>query len=196
MTSAISSQAPAPPASAATLDARSICNVILDFADGMGVELTHVALQKLLFFAHAAYLLKTRRPLASGYFEAWRYGPVHTGAYMAFNSAGSTPIKFRAERQDPFTGKRSPIPELADPGALSVINRVVEFQGKLSVAHLVALSQARGGPWHMVVERASNLLSLNLRIPDDMIVERSRYHKMALADDLSMAGPTLDQPFP
>jgi uncharacterized phage-associated protein len=196
MTSAISFQAAPPPANATRFDARCICNAILDFADDMGVEVTHLALQKLLFFTHAAYLLKTKTPLTSGYFEAWKYGPVHTGAYMAFKGAGCRPIKFRAERQDPFSGKRSPIPELADPAALSVINHVVGFQGRLPAAQLVAMSQAKGGPWHMVVERVSSLLSLNLRISDDMIAERSRYHKVAITDDLSMAEPTLDQPFP
>lgn len=196
MINAISSQVTVSSANAARFDARCICNAILDFADKMGVEVTHLALQKLLFFSHAAYLLKTKSPLTSGYFEAWKYGPVHTGAYMAFNTAGTRPIKFRAERQDPFTGKRSPVPKLADPEALSVINHVVEFLGKLPVAHLVAMTQAKGGPWYMVVERAFGLLSLNLRIPDDMITERSRYHKVAITDDLSMAGPTLDQPFP
>lgn len=196
MASSNSSQALAPLVNASSFDARVICNAILDIADRIGIEVTHLALQKLLFFAHAAYLLETKTPLTSGYFEAWKYGPVHTGAYMAFNAAGSRSIKFRAERQDPFTGKRRPIPELADSTALSVINRVVDFQGKLPVEHLIAMSQAKGGPWHMVVERATSLLSLNLRISDDMIAERSRYHKVAVTNELSMARPTLDQPLP
>ena len=32
----------------------------------------HLALQKLLEFAHALFLIENKRPLVSGYFEAWK----------------------------------------------------------------------------------------------------------------------------
>ncbi len=96
------------------IDPRSICNLMLNEADRDGTRVTNLALQKLLYFAHARYLIEATTPLVSGYFEAWQYGPVHPAAYRAFKSAGDRPIDFRAERQDPLTGQRQQLPPPED----------------------------------------------------------------------------------
>src|SRR5579863_1523853 len=90
-------------------DARAICNMMLDVAGAVEITVSNLALQKLLYFAHARHLIETKRPLVSGYFEAWQFGPVHPAAYRAFKPSGDQPITFRAERQDPLTGQRSPL---------------------------------------------------------------------------------------
>ena len=73
---------------------------MLDEADRSGIKVTNLALQKLLYFAHSIFLIEAKRPLVSGYFEAWQYGPVHPAAYSAFKTAGSSPIDFRATGQN------------------------------------------------------------------------------------------------
>ncbi|MFK4532089.1 putative phage-associated protein [Bradyrhizobium ottawaense] len=50
-------------------DPRCIANLMLDESERIGQPLTNLALQKLLYFAHAIYLIEHRRPLVSGYFE-------------------------------------------------------------------------------------------------------------------------------
>jgi len=62
-------------------DPRCIANLMLDESARVGQSLTNLALQKLLYFAHAMFLIEQGRPLLSGYFEAWEYGPVHPAAY-------------------------------------------------------------------------------------------------------------------
>jgi len=62
-------------------DPRSIANFMLDEADRVGVGITNLALQKLLYFAHGIFLNETKGPLVSGYFEAWQYGPVSGGSH-------------------------------------------------------------------------------------------------------------------
>ena len=79
-------------------DPRSVANLLLDIADEQRLPITNLTLQKLLYFAHALFLIKTRQPLVSGYFEAWRYGPVHPLVYRAFRSAADKPIATRAGR--------------------------------------------------------------------------------------------------
>jgi len=61
-------------------DARAIANLMLDEASEMDRGVTNLALQKLLYFAHSLFLIEYKRPLVSGYFEAWKLGPVHPGA--------------------------------------------------------------------------------------------------------------------
>jgi uncharacterized phage-associated protein len=65
-------------------DPRVVANAIIDRAAQEGQPVTHIALQKLLYFAHGLFLLRHRKPLVSGYFEAWTYGPVHPAVYGAF----------------------------------------------------------------------------------------------------------------
>src|SRR5260221_12006869 len=93
---------------ATRVDPRAICNLMLDEAQGR-IPITNLALQKLLYFAHGIYLVKTKYPLVYGYFEAWEYGPVHPTAYAAFKAAGDQSITFRAVKQHPLTGESSPI---------------------------------------------------------------------------------------
>ncbi len=70
-------------------DPRAVANLMLDEAKRCGINISNLALQKLLYFAHGIYLTKTKRPLVSGYFEAWQYGPVHPAVYRAFKGSGS-----------------------------------------------------------------------------------------------------------
>ena len=93
-------------------DARSVANLLLDEADRLGIEITNLSLQKLLYFAHGFCLVEDRKPLVNGHFEAWRHGPVHPLAYHAFKDVGRMPISFRADRVDPLTGEKRPLPKI------------------------------------------------------------------------------------
>jgi uncharacterized phage-associated protein len=54
-------------------DPRIVANYMLEIADSKSIALTNLALQKLLFFAHAISLVEKKKALVSGYFEAWQY---------------------------------------------------------------------------------------------------------------------------
>lgn len=53
----------------AAYDPREIANGILNEGDRLGRPVTHLALQKLLYFAHALFLIERKQPLVSGYFQ-------------------------------------------------------------------------------------------------------------------------------
>lgn len=178
----------------APYDPRSIANLMLNEADRVGVRVTNLALQKLLYFAHGIFLNETKRPLVSGYFEAWQYGPVHPTAYKAFRAAGSEPISFRAHGQDVLTGAPKFIAEPNDPAVSRLVVQVLNSYGKLSVGRLVDISHAKNSPWHFIVDKARTSVAFGFRIPDTVILDRFKYHKVSVGVDPKSGEPVEDTP--
>lgn len=182
-------------------DPRAIANLMLNEAERLGIKISNLALQKLLYFAHGIYLTQNsgsqkKSPLVSGYFEAWQYGPVHPAVYRAFKGSGSDAIKMRAVAKDPLTGKARELPEPTDQAVRSLIAEVVLQYGKLSPGRLVDLSHAKGSPWDVVVNKARTEVAFGMRIPDTVILERFRHHKVSMdANPRFGEPPSDDTPF-
>ena len=179
---------------AVPLDPRSVCNLMLDETSGREV-ITNLALQKLLYFVHGIYLIEMKRPLVTGYFEAWQFGPVHPAAYAAFKRAGNQPIDFRATRQDPLTGETFPIPNPVDADVIGYVRRVVAAYARMTPGRLVEISHARGAPWHYIVEKARSSMAFGMRIPDDVIVAYFKRHKAPIGLTPAKGEPSEDTPF-
>ncbi len=175
-------------------DPRAIANLMLDEADRSETNVTNLALQKLLYFAHAIFLIETKHPLVGGHFEAWQYGPVHPVVYSAFKSAGSAPIKFRATGQDMLTGERSKIGPPLDPAIRSHIARIMSSYGRLSPGRLVDISHAKNAPWHYIADKGRTSVALGLRISDNIIVNRFKFHKISIGAAPVAGEPDEDTP--
>lgn len=178
-----------------THDPRTICNLILDEADRTKQSITNLALQKLLYFAHGLHLVETKRPLVTGFFEAWQFGPVHPIAYRAFKSAGAEPIPFRAMIEDPFTRAVRPLPECTDSDVKGRVGRIVTMYAGMTPGRLVEVSHARGAPWQFIVDKARTQTILGLRIPDDVIASRFKYHKVSIGSEPRHGEPGEEAPF-
>ena len=152
-------------------------------------------LQKLVYFAHGQYLSQTGQSLVSGEFEAWQYGPVHPHVYNAFKDQGSSPIRTRAHSINPVTGERRTIPPLTDGSAREVITDVYRSLKRRSPSSLVAVSHAKNAPWDFVVERAKHRESISMRIPNAVIRERFRFHKISLSLNEEVGVPDENSPF-
>lgn len=176
-------------------DPRAIANLMLDDADRNEVAVSNLALQKLLYFLHSLFLIETKRPLISGYFEAWQYGPVHPAVYQAFKLAEDQPIHFRATSQDAMTGARTAIPTPESPQIINYVKRIMLSYGRLTPGRLVEISHARNAPWHFVVNTSRTSLVFGLRIPDDVIVSRFKHHKVSVGEAPSSGEPREDTPF-
>lgn len=181
--------------STAPLDPRSICNLMLEEADRSGLAITNLALQKLLYFAHARYLIETKRPLVSGYFEAWQFGPVHPAAYKAFKAAENRPITFRAKKIDPLTGNETDLQTPRDANTVRLISQIMASFGTMTPGRLVDISHAKDAPWHFVVGEARSTMAFGMRIPDNVIIERYRHHKMSVGAAPLSGEPGEDTPF-
>jgi uncharacterized phage-associated protein len=175
-------------------DARIVANYMLDVAAAKGIAVTNLALQKLIFFAHAISLTELKRKLVSGYFEAWQYGPVHPAVYQAFKASGSQPITFRAEALDPVTRINRALPPLDDFAARDICERVMLQFGRMSAGRLVDITHATGGPWHHVVSAAKTEANIGLRIPDELIIERHRRQKVSVTPTPRVGEPNEDSP--
>ncbi|MBY5592054.1 SocA family protein [Rhizobium leguminosarum] len=176
-------------------DPRAVANLMLDEADRLGIQLTNLSLQKLLYFAHGIYLMQTKTPLVSGYFEAWQYGPVHPSAYRAFKDAGSSAITFRATGQDILTGQPRAITTPSDVRLIGLLQQVLNSYGRMPTGRLVDLSHAKDSPWWYVVEKAKAEVAIGLRITDNLILERFRHHKMSVGAEPLSGDPNDDTPF-
>jgi uncharacterized phage-associated protein len=176
-------------------DPRGVANLMLDEGERLGMAVTNLVLQKLLYFAHGIFLINFKRPLVSGYFEAWQYGPVHPAAYKAFRSSSGEPISFRAEAQDIITGESKPIPEPNNPDVRRLVQQVLSSYGSMSPGRLVDISHAKNSPWDFVVDKSRTSVAFGLRIPDNVIVERFRYHKVSVGELPKSGEPSEDTPF-
>ena len=175
-------------------DPRAVANLLLDLAQEDGVAVSNLVLQKLLYFAHARFLIRTDEPLVQGGFEAWTYGPVHPAVYSAFKAEGNRPITMRAMGRNVMTGELRALPLPADHEASWHIQDVLRAYGRLSAAQLIDISLAPKGPWAAIVNQARVSVALGMRIPDSMIRERFKYHKVAVGLKARSGHPNEDMP--
>ena len=150
-------------------DVRAIANVIIEEADRLGLSLTNIQLNKILYFSHQDYLIERRKPLVSAKIEAWEYGPVFREIYAQFKKFGRNPINEKAKVVDYDTGSyidaRIDLP-------LEVIDRVrnsVRAYGPMSASQLVSLSHKKDGPWHRVWNY-EGIVNVGMEITNELIL--------------------------
>lgn len=133
-----------------THDGRAVANYVLDHIERSGGAVTPLALQKIVYFCHVWSLIELRRPLIRHSFEAWEHGPVLQYLYREFKRFGANPIRGRAQRLNPQSGASEQVPYAFDYETVELLNRVVDFYGRLPASNLVELTHAPDGPWHKV----------------------------------------------
>jgi uncharacterized phage-associated protein len=173
------------------LDPRAVANLILATAQR---ELTNLELQKLLYFAHGVYLTRTKRPLVSGYFEAWTYGPVHPAVYTSFKDAGSGAISTLARKKELRTGELLEIELPTHKEVLRVVRTIVDSFAEFSAGQLVKLSHAEGSPWDEVYKKSQTHKLLGLRISNDLISTNFRFHRLTACKLENVEEPGEDTP--
>ncbi len=176
-------------------DARAIANALLDEADRLDYPLSNLSLQKLLYLAHGLFLIETGNPLMSGYFEAWKYGPVHPAAYRAFAAFGARAITGRARSIDPVTLVETEIPAVSTPEVIKALARIVPPFGGLTPGRLVDITHAKNSPWDVVIRSQADSAQLGLRISNELIVERFKFHKVSLGAQPNAGEPDEDTPY-
>lgn len=152
-----------------TYDGRAIANFVLDRCDAAQRDLTHVALQKIVYFCHAITLKALGRPLVREQFEAWQYGPVLPYVFQEFKDCGASPIRKRATRLDKETGRREIAKAELDSELESLLTDVVHAYGGLDAFALVQMSHAVDGPWYQVWN--DKALRPGMKISNDTIKE-------------------------
>lgn len=146
---------------------QTIAKAMLEEANGLGLSLTNLKLQKLLYLAHGSMLAKFDRPLIGEQFSAWKYGPVLESLYHDLKLFGSNPI----QTDNAFLNGWEPLPENAQDER-NVIRAILNQFGRRSAGALVELTHREGGPWAAIFDEFTN----NLTIDDGAIKEYFRRH--------------------
>ena len=179
-------------------DPRAVANLLLNLAarreDEPPLLVTNLALQKLLYFAHGHFLIRTGTPLVQGAFEAWRYGPVHPAVYQAFKGEGDRPIMIRAVGRNVMTGQERDLEVPDDAEVRKQLREVLNAYGRLSPGRLVQISHAPRGPWATVVNKSKTTVALGLRIPDSVTIECFKHQKVMVGPQSGVEEPDEDTP--
>jgi uncharacterized phage-associated protein len=156
-------------------DGRAVANTILDSADRLQRPLTHMALQKITYFAHGLYLAAHGAPLVKQPFEAWEHGPVVRVVYDAFKSAGDSPIVSRAQRLNPVTRELEAVACDLLPDTTWFVEQVVRKYGHIHASELRRMTHELGGPWHQVWHSPGGRVTLGMRLDNEVV----RWHFVA-----------------
>lgn len=153
-------------------DVRDVANFTLDHADERGVEITNLALQKLLYFAHGWFFSMFDEPLIKNKFEACQYGPVQRVLYDQFKSFKDRPIRgARATFIDPMNGE----PIYRDPKILpehaEIVGAVLQKYERFTAGQLVNKSHIEDSPWEFVWQQAEEAIYPGMKIPDSLILD-------------------------
>ncbi|MGJ4728994.1 Panacea domain-containing protein [Luteimonas sp. SDU101] len=151
-----------------SFDGRAIANYVLDVSQESGRSVTHLGLQKLVYFCHAWSLAKLGKPLIKHQFEAWQFGPVLQYLYRDFKEFDRNPITTRARRLNPQTGHTEIVQCTLDWETDALLRKVIGFYGRLSAGTLVELSHSEGGPWDLVWNHEGKV-NPGMKIDDSVI---------------------------
>lgn len=142
-------------------------------------ELSHMKLQKLVFFADGWKLGLRGCELVAERPQVWRYGPVFKSLYNVLTGYGNTPIRAPVV-VNPFTGNAPAI----DPDERDDDSRLIDWiwskYGRYSAMDLSRDTHALGTPWYNMAAKYNFSVPLNLEIPNDVI--KSYFRSLAAAE--------------
>lgn len=148
-------------------DARAVANGLLDASDALGLSVSNLALQKIIFFAHCDFLLERRARLVDLNFEAWKHGPVIPVLYHQFKRYGDQPILGRATAICAKSGEDIPVIPVVEIS--DFLFEVCNRYGRMSAWALRDLSHAQGGPWDIVWHSSRSIVGMS--ISDEIILQ-------------------------
>ncbi|MDR1037284.1 MAG: DUF4065 domain-containing protein [Deltaproteobacteria bacterium] len=123
-------------------------------------DLTHLKLQKMLYFAQGWYLAYRDVPLFEDPIEAWKYGPVVRSVYRALNGRPKSEILtdliegyvlHGTDYSDWGTPKMSSCDDTED-----FMRYIWNNYSKMEAWRLVSISHARNSPWDKVANSPGN----------------------------------------
>ena len=141
-------------------------NTIIKHAIDRNTQLSHMKLQKLLYFLYARYAAHHDSALFSNQFEPWPYGPVLSDVYEAFKEFGSRSIdKFHKE----CDGSISIVDESSIP-FYECLNEVWLKYGAYNGIELSKLTHEQGTAWHEAWQKKNQFLKW-----EDIIADGERF---------------------
>ncbi len=156
--------------------ANAVANFFIEKSLEYNTPLTHLQIQKMIFFAHAVYFKKYHKPLIVDPVFAWKYGPVIQNLYFQLKDYGESPItkKITIPAIAPYgDGLILKTPEVNPKNTelIDFLMRAYNTLGKMTGGQLCALSHAKGGAWYKTLEDLKIDPTLeNPRIPRNLVI--------------------------
>jgi uncharacterized phage-associated protein len=132
---------------------------------GKSNALTHMKLQKLVFFADGWNAGFKGERLLKEAPEVWRYGPVYHSLYNALSGRGNSAVA-ELIKATPFT---DPVLEKASDDVSKLVDWIWGRYGQISAVRLSDMTHANGSPWHTMAVRYNFKVPFHLEIPDDVM---------------------------
>lgn len=150
-------------------DAREIANFFLSIAHREKLPLTHLSLQKILFFAHGWHLARFNEALIGQGFEAWQYGPVVRVVYDQLKSFKSKPVDKYLKKLDIGTGEWVDAVCCIDQSKSEFLSALYQYYSKFHASKLVDLTHEKDGPWERTWNKAVDSVIPGMIIRDEDI---------------------------
>jgi uncharacterized phage-associated protein len=150
-------------------DARQVANFLLDAGDREGIALTHLSLQKIVYFSHGLSYARFGEPLISNKIEAWKNGPVVRELYFAFSNSGDRRIATRAKMLSFETRREEPIAYDFPDRVASHLTDTLHIYGPIPAWKLVSMTHEVGTPWEVTVAKAENHANVGMHIDEALI---------------------------
>jgi uncharacterized phage-associated protein len=129
---------------------RGLANWILDYADSVGARHSNMGLNKLVFFAVEALIVKEKRLLTNAKIEAWEHGPVFREVYQSFRRFGDQPITGRAAFFSPSSGEMEEAVANLSTDDLEAVEAALRPLIHKTASELRWISHLPNGAWHRV----------------------------------------------
>jgi uncharacterized phage-associated protein len=149
------------------------------------VDLTHLKIQKLLFFAQGWHLVHRGASLFEENIQAWKHGPVVEAVYHALQRLGkheviTEPIPGRAFTNGVYATETSPELSFQSDQSENFTESFWEDYSKIEPWVLVSATHAEGSPWRRVVSSPGYDHYANSLIPRELM--RSYFASLLLSD--------------
>lgn len=154
------------------MSAEAVANEFLELALQAKTPVTHMKLQKLVYFAHGWNLGLYGQALSGEPVQAWKWGPVFSSIYREFRDYKDQPIDRLARDIELQNGRVEFYePRLADHGSKELVQKVWQVYSRMTAIQLSNLTHEAGSPWDRVAARFNYRLPRGLTIPNDLIRE-------------------------
>lgn len=120
--------------------------------------ITHLKLQKLLYYAQGVYLASTGEKLFEEDIEAWTHGPVVQEVYEVFRTCGKNNIIVDLDEKE-----LDVIRDIENNAEVSeILNAVYDNFAIYTAWQLREMSHELGGPWDKTVKAEKKVIDLLL----------------------------------
>ena len=142
-----------------------IAAYIIKLSDEIGEPVTNMKLQKLIYYTFVWYAVEKNKPLFKEKIRAWKYGPVITSVYDAYQEYGADVIK----------EIKSGNPDSLDDFTKSLVEDIFKVYGGKNAIELMNLAHSEA-PWRDTFDPKNQ----NKAIPFEAIVSFYKARKKAL----------------